>query len=421
MKRESHKDELVMLIKSVLQEKDSQGYNVRVLGKMDYCANVLNELYILENFSDDCTEELLIVSRYIRKNIFGKESDEKLYFILHTINGIMQLFSEAIGTDIYWDCNMVIEYAVTVCKYEARWVSDSSVNSLIDQIQTVNAKRIIDAQWRDVLASSDGIKTFMKVFDDVFTTAIEKEPEKYIYSLKDTDILCRMVKEKDCDEQRFIPLPNSRSQNRWNPPGKAFLYMSYGREEHEYSRDLSLEQRVCLLECRTEANTDCSFCYFEPTVSGKIFDLSFNDSELTDYREMLNQHEQKVIADAVNGMLQDEEIVARAADEKYIKQEIKKRIHCSKTKSVVTEATTKQYLKLICSCIYYKVDGTEEEKEKQYHSFHILSAYLQSKGITGIIYPCTRDESIKGKNIVLFEPNDAKPIIGSIKRYHYAG
>ena len=421
MNKDSQKDDLVKLIRIFLQEKDNQGYNVRVSGGRDYYTGILHELYILEHFSENYTDELRIISRYIRKNIFGKESDKNLYSILHSINQIMQLFSDMLGADIYWECSTVIRYAVLVCKYESQWVKDSSVNRLIDEIQTANARKIIDDQWRDVLSSSDGMKTFMKVFDDVFTTAIEKDPEKYIYSLEKTDVLCRMVKEKNCDEQRFIPLPNSKYQNRWNPPGKAFLYMAYGREEHEFNRDLSLEQRVCLLECRTEADTDCSFCYFEPTVPGKILDLSFNDSELTDYREILNQHEQKVIDDALDGMLRDEEIMSRVDDEEYIRQEIKKRTQCSKTKSVVVEATTKQYLKLICSCIYYKVDGTEEEKEKQYHSFHILSAYLQSKGITGIIYPCTRDKKINGKNIVLFESDDAKPIIGSIKRYHYDG
>ncbi len=421
MKISSQKDDLIELIRVILREKDNQGYNVRMSDKKDYHTAILNELCILEHFSESCADELRIISRYIRKNIFGKESDKNLYNFMHSINQIMQLFSDILGADIFWDCNTVIRYAALVYKYESRWINESSVNRLIDEIQTANARKIIDAQWRDVLASPDGMKTFMKVFDDVFTTAIEKDPEKYIYSLKKTDILCRMVTEKNCDEKRFIPLPNSKHQNRWNPPGKAFLYMAYGREEHEFNRDLSLEQQVCLLECRTEADTDCSFCYFEPTVSGRILDLSFNDSELTDYREMLNQHEQKVIDDALDGMLQDEEIISRVADEEYIRQEIKKRTQCAKTKSVVIEATTKQYLKLICSCIYYKVDGTEEEKEKQYHSFHILSAYLQSKGITGIIYPCTRDKKINGKNIVLFEPNDAKPIVGSIKRYHYDG
>ena len=416
----SHK-ELAQAIGDFCMNQDSEGYKVVMYQNLDYFSLVLNELDILEKLSDEYTDELRLVSKFVRRYILKNEEDKRLYEVLHRINQIIKLFSDVIGADIFWDCSVVIKYVVFICRYEYQWVDDKSINRLIDEILFIKSKKIIDQQWRDVLESSYGMQTFMKVFDDVFTTAIEKDSGKYIYSLKATDILCRMVKEKNCNEQRFIPLLTCEYQNRWNPPGKAFLYMSYGREEHEYSDELSLEQRVCLLECRTEPNMECSFCYFEPTVPGRIFDLSFNDSELTDYREMINKHEREMIDNVLEGMLRDEKVVARAFDEKYIKREIKKRTHCAKTKEVIVEATTKQYLKLICSCIYYKVDGTEEEKEKQYHSFHILAAYLQSKGITGIIYPCTRDKRINGKNIVLFDPNDAKPIMGSIKRYRYNG
>ena len=228
-----------------------------------------------------------------------------------------------------------------------------------------------------------------------------------------------MVKEKDCDETRFIPLSLNKYQNRWNPPGKTFLYLAYGQESHPYNDELTLEQMVCLLECRTEPNTYCSFCYFEPRKSGRILDLSYNDSELSDYRNIIKHYKDELVKDTLKKLLQDKQLLARAFDEEYVKNEIKKKVDCSKTKSVVTESVAKQYLKLICSCIYSKVDGTEEDKEKEYRSFHILAEYLQSKGITGIIYPSTRNENQKVKNLVLFNPDDAKPIIGSIKRYYY--
>lgn len=74
---------------------------------------------------------------------------------------------------------------------------------------------------------------------------------------------------------------------------------------------------------------------------------------------------------------------------------------------------------MICQSIYTKVDEESDEgKEKAYRSFHLLSEYLESKGITGIIYPCTRTNRIIGKNIVLFDIKDAIPIKGSIKKYY---
>lgn len=73
---------------------------------------------------------------------------------------------------------------------------------------------------------------------------------------------------------------------------------------------------------------------------------------------------------------------------------------------------------MICQSIYIKVDDvSEEEKEKSYRSFQLLSEYLESKGITSIVYQCTRTNKITGKNLVLFNINDAKPIKESIKKY----
>ena len=54
-----------------------------------------------------------------------------------------------------------------------------------------------------------------------------------------------------------------------------------------------------------------------------------------------------------------------------------------------------------------------------YKSFHILSKYLESKGSTGIIYPCTRTNKIQGKNLVLFNVKDATPIVDSVRKYYY--
>lgn len=67
-----------------------------------------------------------------------------------------------------------------------------------------------------------------------------------------------------------------------------------------------------------------------------------------------------------------------------------------------------------------KVDeSSEDKKEKAYKSFHILSEYLENKGVTGIIYPCTRDNTISGKNLVLFRKEDAVPVENSIREIIY--
>ena len=89
-------------------------------------------------------------------------------------------------------------------------------------------------------------------------------------------------------------------------------------------------------------------------------------------------------------------------------------------KSIIEESFAKQYLKMICSCIYKKVDETDElKKEQAYKSFQILALYLEEQGVTGIIYPCTRTREVIGKNLVLFDVNDAEPIETTIRDYKY--
>ena len=89
-------------------------------------------------------------------------------------------------------------------------------------------------------------------------------------------------------------------------------------------------------------------------------------------------------------------------------------------KAIIEESVAKQYLKMICSCIYKKVDENDSKKrEDAYKSFWILANYLEEKGVTGIIYPCTRDRKICGKNIVLFNKYDAEPIESTIREFNY--
>ena len=59
------------------------------------------------------------------------------------------------------------------------------------------------------------------------------------------------------------------------------------------------------------------------------------------------------------------------------------------------------------------------EKRKRINLFIFLAGYLESKGITGIIYPCTRTKKIIGKNLVLFNRYDAVPIKDSIREIIY--
>lgn len=89
-------------------------------------------------------------------------------------------------------------------------------------------------------------------------------------------------------------------------------------------------------------------------------------------------------------------------------------------KDIIEESIAKQYLKMICNCIYKKVDETDDaQKELAYKSFWAIAQYLEEKGVTGIIYPCTRTTKVHGKNLVLFNKYDAEPIESSIRAFDY--
>ena len=121
--------------------------------------------------------------------------------------------------------------------------------------------------------------------------------------------------------------------------------------------------------------------------------------------------------------MEDDFLIRHRNDQTYVREQIERVMATHPIdRTIIEKNSVKQILKLICSCIYQKVDEADEAaKEKAYKSFQILAEYLEGKGITGIIYPCTRTNRIKGKNVVLFNIHDAVPISGSITQYHYTG
>lgn len=294
----------------------------------------------------------------------------------------------------FWSLDTVMEYIQLLYKYHEAYALSVGIQTfemIIDEVQLAGARRIIDAQWQDVLGAQDDLKAFIEVFDDIITHALTKYESLFSQEMTQNDILCRMAKKADCDEGRFITLAECTSQNRWNPPGRSFLYMSFGKEEHPYNEDLTLEEYVCLIECRTQAGTNCSFCKFEPTNRGRVLDLSYNDSKLNEFRGILQEHANDLSKQGLESLLSDPEVYAHYDDKEYINSRIKgTTANLTISDQAATESIAKQYLKLICSCIYTKVDGTEDEKEEAYKPFHILSAYLEKRGVTGIKYPCTR-------------------------------
>ena len=393
------------------------------IAPIDYNALMLDELEQIENFSLNCKDELKCLSHCIRRYLW-KNNTENLWKMIAGLNILTKGLADIFSPEVYWNQDTIIDYVKNLYSYRIIiGVTDEEIyDKIIDSIQVAGAKSIIDEKWSEVLKSDDGSRTFIELFDDIFTNAIEKYEAEFIRSLADTDVLYRMVTETKCNEDRFIPWPN-KTQNRWNPPGKTYLYLSYGTEDIDYNTELKVGQYICLLECKLKNEADTCFCRFKPVKSGRILDLSYNDIELYSIRRVLENQANNHVSSMLDLLLSDADLIRHRDDQGYVRRRIEQTMEAHPLdRSLIEKNSVKQILKLICSCIYKKVDEDDSDgKEKAYKSFQILAKYLEGKGITGIIYPCTRTNRIKGKNVVLFDIHDAVPIIGSITQYHYNG
>ena len=380
---------------------------------------MLHELERLENLSDEYSGALRLLSKRIRKDFWTDKTEKKLAIVLANLNDCYEVVAE-----YDFGLEYIIQYIKILAKYAVfikPELKTEYYNELIDDIQIENARGIIEKQWENVLLAEDGLKSFKEIFDDIFQKCLRIHQDKFFCELEESDVICRVVNDKyPINKERFIPWDNTDTINRWNPPGKTYLYLSYTKVDEQYNSRLKLSEYICLEEYRANKGERYYFCNFRPTKKGHILNLSYNDNSLRTYKNMLINHE----ADLENKIL--EEVMNNSDIDKFqSKRKIKRAIKKAQKKydvdkAIIEESVAKQYLKMICSCIYKKVDEIDEEKrEEAYKSFWILANYLEEKGVTGIIYPCTRDRKICGKNIVLFNKYDAEPIESTIREFNY--
>lgn len=325
----------------------------------------------------------------------------------------------------YFDLSCIIEYVKLLAKYCICLCPNLDAdyyNQLIDDIQIENARVIIEKQWKNIMESQDGFRSFKEIFDDFFTQCMEVYKDKFFHELSDTDILCRVVNDKyKINKERFIPWDNTSTLNRWNPPGKTYLYLSFATKRKKYNSELDLSEYICLEEYRAEKGNRYYFCNFKPIKKGVILDLSYNDISLRKIKNYLLDYQDDLGAKMFQELMCDSSAMEKYKNRKKLIKAIKGvQRKYEVDKGIIEENLAKQYLKIVCSCIYKKVDETDvDKKEQAYRSFWTLARYLEEKGVTGIIYPCTRTKKIQGKNLVLFDKYDAEPIESSIREFYY--
>ena len=395
-----------------------------LVNKENYNMLILDELQKLENLSSEYEPILMLISNRIRRDLWQSgNNDAILYKMLSECR--KQLDIDYKYTGKYTE-DMFIDYIMNFKPYSVFLgvnLQPYYFEKFVSDVRLENARNIIEKQWDNIIcAAENSDKSFIDIFDDVFSKCIDQYDDVFFHTLSDSDVLCRVVPEWGWDESRFIPWDNIDNMNRWNPPGKTYLYLSFDESERKYNDELSVSEYICLEECRAEKDNKYSFCHFKPIKKGRILDLSYNDVELWKIEMALDRYQEIVKDLFVNSTLSDQaELKKMGTTKRSVKRYIKKNVdETIIDRSIIEKAIAKTYLKMVCNTIYKKVDEDDNAgKEKAYKSFHILAGYLESKGITGIIYPCTRTKKIIGKNLVLFNRYDAVPIKDSIREIIY--
>lgn len=395
-----------------------------LVNKENYNMLILDELQKLENLSSEYELILMLISKRIRRDLWQSgNNDAILYKMLSECRKQFDVDYKYIGK---YTEDMFIDYIMSIKQYSVFLgvhIQPYYFEKFVSDVRLENSRNIIEKQWDNIIcAAENSDKAFIDIFDDVFSKCIDQYDDVFFHTLSDSDVLCRVVPEWGWDESRFIPWDNIYNMNRWNPPGKTYLYLSFGENERKYSDELSVSEYICLEEYRAEKDDKYSFCHFKPINKGRILDLSYNDVELWKIEMALDKYQEIVKELFVNSTLSDQaELKKMGTTKRSVKRYIKKNVDDTLIdRAIIEKAIAKIYLKMICNTIYKKVDEDDNAgKEKAYKSFHILAGYLESKGITGIIYPCTRTKKIIGKNLVLFNRYDAVPIKDSIREIIY--
>lgn len=395
-----------------------------LVNKENYNMLILDELQKLENLSSEYEPILMLISKRIRRDLWQSgNNDAILYKMLSGCRKQLDIDYKYIGK---YTEDMFIDYIMSIKRYSVFLgvhIQPYYFEKFVSDVRLENSRKIIEKQWDNIIcAAENSDKAFIDIFDDVFSKCIDQYDDVFFHTLSDSDVLCRVVPEWGWDESRFIPWDNIDNMNRWNPPGKTYLYLSFDENERKYNDELSVSEYICLEEYRAEKDNRYSFCHFKPIKKGRILNLSYNDVELWKIEMALDRYQEIVKDLFVNSTLSDQaELKKMGTTKRSVKRYIKKNVdETIIDRSIIEKAIAKIYLKMICNTIYKKVDEDDNAgKEKAYKSFHILAGYLESKGITGIIYPCTRTKKITGKNLVLFNRYDAVPIKDSIREIIY--
>ncbi len=383
---------------------------------MDTTDKILFELTKFENLNPKYSDELLLISKTIRNKVWNTNNQEILYRAISVMNSLYMFFHIEINT------NSISFYIKQLQKF---FPFNHEFEELRYKVLIISNSKLISQQWVDIYRTEEDYKSFYEIFDEVYCNFIDKNLDIFAVDISEHDILCRACEGQHLgNPDRFVPnLKYVLNNNRWNPPDRAFLYLSYAQNENACDSDLTLSEFTCLAERRAEIGEINSVCRFMITAPTRVIDLSFNDITSDGINKPIDKQYNilmdKIKHDFIIPTLSDPTLLEEyKRNPDKLRTDIEKEVDkdMQQTRQIIMVSLVKQYLKMICDCIYVPVE--ESTLLEPYKPFHHLAKYIEGKGLKGIIYPSTRtkkDKNIDSKNLVLFDPFDAKPLENSIK------
>lgn len=376
--------------------------------------------------------------------VVGCEKDEKMqgYIgkVLYKFNNVVKMMDGCLGIyaweeyeELFHDkyINILLERLnfLYVCTRNENFLQ------LFSQVYWKCTQEFILELWRE-LPEGESIHNnesdFVKIFEDFFNETIRVFPEFIEKELKEFHNLYRASRYEVYDNYKYIlPDPNYCKDNRWNEDGIAYLYLSYDNKG-SLVQNLMQAKRTCFEELRAKEFEELSVCMFEPVCAGaKILDLSYDDIEYDlEIKKIGSLEEVYVdrIFEEINSDVKLRKRILRCVQEKDRKA-FNDEMEVLQKKLGIGEAAHKfiqlQLSKVlignICEAIFYAVDKDDDPNLEAYIPFRAFSRYLINKGFRGVAYKSTRMEKagLRGKCLVLFEPEDATYVRGEMEVYEY--
>ena len=371
---------------------------------------VISELHKLETWSDEQKELLEHISKFLRNKIWPIVGETWMFSTLSEVNLLV----------LKLPCTVeAIEFYLEKLSNYASIFGPKTKDLFEKEQEAINilaAKRLLELQWKDILSPAGDAASFSSVFNLFYEQCIASYPEQFFISAPEIAACYRAVSDPDADAKRFTPLPN-KTQNRWNPPGKTYLYLSYEETDTvEVNSCYTHSQHTCLLEKRASAGKPYAVCRFKLKDGLHILDLSYNDTTFDALRRIMENtfelacHELESEWTPTNPEKMKLFIESREGFTGLLSKAISESFHQVNLNEAICVSLGKQYLKLVCDTVIRPIDDSVD-KEEQYRSFWQLATILEAKGVDGIVYPSTRMELIKlvAKNLVLFDVGDATP------------